>query len=131
MIRKTYYAANQRIIITTKPLLRPGGNDPISSLNKSMVIYQLSCCCKASYIGLKTRLLRKRACPKQCRYFCFTEKKDDIPVKVLKASKRLSIAEQLINNSTCANIYILNWLKIIKTCSNDFDLVKLEVICIF
>ena len=31
-----------------KPLLTPGGKDLIPNSNKSMVIYQLSCCCKAS-----------------------------------------------------------------------------------
>ena len=54
-----------------------------------------------------------------------------IPVKVLNASKRSSITELLVNNSTCANSYNINRFKIIKTCSNVFDLVKLEVICTF
>ena len=54
----------------------------------------------------------------------------DILVKVLSASKRSSIAEHLVNNSTCANRYNLNTFKIIKNCSNVFDLIKLEAICI-
>ena len=67
LIKNTYYSANPRIVFTSKPLLAPGGNDPISNLNKSMVINQYSCCCKASYIGLTTRHLRKRACTKMYR----------------------------------------------------------------
>ena len=76
-----------------------------------MVIYQYSCCCKASYIGLTTRHLRKRIkehVPKSVENFCFSDKKDDIPVKAINAFKRSSIAEHLVNNSTCANSYSLN-----------------------
>ena len=79
-----------------------------------MVIYQYSCCCTASYIGLTTRHLRKRIkehVPKSVENFCFENKKDDIPVKVLKVSKRSSIAEHLVNNPTSANIYNINRFK--------------------
>ena len=78
-----------------------------------------------------TRHLRKRIkehVPKNVENFCFSDKKDDIPVKVINASKRLSIAEHLVNNSTFANSYNMNSFKIIKTCSNVFDLIKLEAI---
>ena len=37
LIKDTYYAANPRIVFTSKPLLTPGGKDPISNLNKSQV----------------------------------------------------------------------------------------------
>ena len=90
LIRNTYYAANPRIVFTTKPLLTPGGKDPVSNFNKSMIIYQYSCCCTASYIGLTTRQLRKRIkehVPKSVDNFCCLDKKDDIPAKVLNASK--------------------------------------------
>ena len=96
LVRNTYYAANPRIVFTSKPLITLGGKDPVSKLNKSMVIYQYSCCCTASYIGLKTRHLRKRIkehIPKCVENFCLSDKKDDIPVKVLNSSKRLSILE--------------------------------------
>ena len=59
LIRNTNYAANPRIVFTTKPLLKPGGKDPLSNLNKLMIIYQYSCSCTASYIGLTARQLRK------------------------------------------------------------------------
>ena len=80
LVRNTYYAANPRIVFISKPLLTPGGKDPISNLNKCMVIYQYSCCCKASYVGLTTRHLRKRIkehVPKSVENFCFSDKKDD------------------------------------------------------
>ena len=60
LIRNTYYAANPRIVFTSKPLLTPVGKDPVSNFNKNMIIYQYSCCCTASYIGLTTRQLRKK-----------------------------------------------------------------------
>ena len=63
-------------------------------------------------------------------FFCL-DKKDDIPAKVLNESKRSSIAEHLVINPTCDNSYNINGFKIIKTCSNIFDLIKLEAICSF
>ena len=62
------------------------------------------------------------------REFSLFKKKDDVPVKVLSASKRSSIAEYLVNKLTCANGYNLNRFKIIKNCSNGFDLTKMKVI---
>ena len=109
LIRNTYYAANPRIVFTSKPLLTPGGKDLISNLNKNMVIYQYSCCCKTSSIGLTIRLLWKRIkehVPKSVENVCFSNKKDDILVKVLYASKHSSIAEHLVKKSTCAKTFI-------------------------
>ena len=68
--------------------------------------------------------------PKNIENFCVLDKKDDIPVNVLNASKYSSIAEHLVKNSTCANRYNLYRFKTNKTCSNVFDLFKLEAICI-
>ena len=133
LIKNTYNAADPRIILTSKPLIQPSGKDPISPLNKSMVIYQFSCFCKASYIGLTSRQLAKRIkehIPKSVERFCDLKNKDVIPVKVLNASKRSSIAEHLTNNPTCATNYNLNRFRIIKNCNNIFDLIKLEAICI-
>ena len=132
LIRNTYYAANPRIVFTSKPLLTPGGKYPISNLNKSVLIYQYSCCRKASYIGLKKTAKKriKEHAPTSVENFYFSDKKDGMPVKDLNVSKRSSIAEHLVNNSTCANSYNLNRFKIVKTCSNVFDLIKLEAICI-
>ena len=39
LVRNTYYAANPRIVFTSKPLITPGGKYPVSKLIKSMVIY--------------------------------------------------------------------------------------------
>ena len=99
-----------------------------------MIIYQNSCCWTASYIGLTTRQLRKRIkdhVQKSVDSFSCLDKKYDIPAKVLNASKNSSIPELLVNNPNCENSYIKNRFKIIKTCSNIFDLIKLEAVCIF
>jgi len=117
LIRNTYHAAIPRVVFTSKPLLTPGGKDPVSIFNKSMIIYQYSCCCTASYIGLTTRQFRKRIkehIPKSVESICCLDNKDIIPAKVLNASKRSSIAQHLINNPTCANSYDINRFKIIK-----------------
>ena len=117
LVRNTYYAANPRIAFTSKPLITPGGKDPVSKLNKSMVIYQYSCCCTASYIGLTTRHLRKRIkihIPKCVENFCLSDKKDYIPITVLNASKRSYISEHLVNNPTFANNYNIDRFKLLK-----------------
>ena len=36
--RNTYYAANPRIVFTSKPLLTPSGKDPILNFKKSIVV---------------------------------------------------------------------------------------------
>ena len=97
-----------------------------------MVIYHYSCCCKASYFRLTTRHLSKRIkehAPKSEENFYFSDMKSDILVKILNASKSLTIAEHLVDNSTCANSYNLNRLKTNKTCSNVLNLTKLKAIC--
>ena len=43
-----------------------------------------------------------------------SNKKDDISVKVLNASKRSFIAEHLVNNTTCTNSYNKIDLKLLK-----------------
>ena len=81
-----------------------------------------------------TRQIRKRIeehIPKSVESFCCLDNIDDIPDKVLNAFKRSSIAQHLINNPTCANNYNMNRFKIIKTCNDVFDLIKLEAIRIF
>ena len=91
-----------------------------------MTIYQYSCCCTVSYIGLTTRQLRKRIkehVSKSVDNFCCLDKKDDKPAKVSNESIHSSITEHLVNNPTCANSYNINRFKVIKTCSNIFDLI--------
>ena len=66
------------------------------------MIYQFSCCCKVSNIGLTTRHLRKRLKEhdlKSAENFYYSEKKDDIPlnIKVQNVSKGSSIAEHTQN----------------------------------
>ena len=41
LIRNTYYAANPRVVFTSKPLLTPGGKDPVSIFNIIMIFQDL------------------------------------------------------------------------------------------
>ena len=50
---------------------------------------------------------------------------------VVNASKRSSIAEHLINNTNCGNNYNSSRFKIINSCTNSIDLVRMEAISIF
>ena len=60
IIRSSYFAAKPRIIFISRPLVTPGGKDPIPKINKSMVVYQFDCFNKASYTGMISRQLIKR-----------------------------------------------------------------------
>ena len=70
----------------------------------------------------------KRKLKEHVENCCYSEKKNDIPVEVLNASKHSSIAEHFVNNSKCLIIYSHYLLKDIKTCSSVFDLYKLNAI---
>ena len=48
----------------------------------------------------------------------------------MKSIKRSPIAEHLVKNLSCAENFNLERFKIIKSCYNVFDLVKMEAICI-
>ena len=100
-----------------------------------MVIYQFDCYCDNSYIGLTTRQLKKRV--KEHIPICVEKflnksekEKDNKSVKVLNAIKRSAITEHLVSNHICAQNFNLERFKIIKTCYNVYDLIKMEAICI-
>ena len=48
----------------------------------------------------------------------------------MNAVKRSSIAEHLVNNQSFAEIFNLDRFRVIKSCVNNFDLIKMEAICI-
>ena len=59
--RSSHFAAKPRIFSISRPIVTPGGKDQIAQLKKSIVVYQFDCFCKASYIGMTSRQLIKRA----------------------------------------------------------------------
>ena len=133
LIRGAYFAARPRIIFTSMSLVKPGGKDLVPKFKKSMLVYQYDCFCKATYIGMTSRQLIKRVkehVPKSVESYCNSEEKECKSTQVLNALKRSSIAEHLVNHPNCANNYNRNRFKIIKSCNNVFELMKLEAICI-
>ena len=50
---------------------------------------------------------------------------------VLNATKKSSIAEHLINNTSCANNYDSSRFKILNNCTDSIDLVRMEAMSIF
>ena len=56
--------------------------------------------------------------------------KENKTVRMVNASKRSAIAEQLLNKNNCSSNYNLNTFKIIKNCFCISDFIKLEAICI-
>ena len=62
----------------------------------------------------------------------FIDEKTKIKTKaVVNATKKSSIAEHLINNTNCAKNYDLSRFKILNSCTNSIDLVRMEEISIF
>ena len=84
-------------------------------------------------VGISSRQLIKRVrkhIPKSIERYCISKEKESKSTQVLNALKRSSIAEHLVNHPNCANNYNRDRFKIIKSCYNVFDLIKLEAICI-
>ena len=87
---------------------------------------------KKNYIGQTSRHLKTRISehiPK-CILRFIDEKAKNKTNAVLNATKRSSIAEHLINNTSCANSYNSSRFKITNNCTNPIDLVRLEAISI-
>ena len=88
-----------------------------------MVVYQFNCFCEDSYVGMISRQFGKRIkehIPKSFDEFYKTSSKENKSIRVVNASKRSDIAEQLVNNLDCASNYNLKRFKIIKICFKIF-----------
>ena len=78
LLNSSYFAAQPRIIFLSRPLLTPGGKDPIAKLKKSMVIYHFDCFSEANYIEMTSRQLKKRVkehIPKRIKRNCISKEK--------------------------------------------------------
>ena len=82
-----------------------------------MVVYQYNCFCEASYVGMTSRQFGKRIkerIPKSVDEFCKMSNKKSKSIRVVNASERSAIAENLVNNLDCASNYNLKDLKLLK-----------------
>ena len=78
-------------------------------------------------LSMLARHLKKRVkehIPTCVDNFLRSSEKAKKSVKFLNAAKRLSIAEHLVNNQSCAENFNSDRFKIIKNCVNIFDLIK-------
>ena len=131
LVSRTYHSAKPIVIFVSKPMVRPGGKDPIAEFKQSMVVYQFNCFCQASYVEMTSRQFGKRTkdhIPKSIDEFCMNNKQTN-SVRVINASKRSAIVEHLVNNLDCASNYSLKIFKISENCFYISDLIKLKVIC--
>ena len=132
MTEKVYRASNPTVIFTSAAVLNPKGKDPIPYKHKSCVVYTYECCCSNSYIGQTSRHLETRI--KEHVPKCVKEHVKDQPKKMsiatTNAIKRSSISEHLVKNPACGNSYSEMRFKILRSCTNIFDLVKIEAIYI-
>ena len=129
----TFNHIKPRVVFVSKPVLSLQLKDPIPYLDKSCIIYKFNCFCERSYIGQTSRHFKTRIrehLPKCVTNF-MKEKTNNKTKAVINAAKRSSIAEHLINNTDCANNYLLSRFEVMSHCNNVVDLVRLEAISIF
>ena len=97
------------------------------------MVYTYECCCANSYIGQTSRHLETRI--KEHVPKCVKEHIKDQPKKMSNATsnaiKRSSISEHLVKNPKCGNSYSETRFKILRSCTNIFDLIKIEAIYIY
>ena len=132
MTEKVYRASNPRVIFTSTSILNPKGKDHISHNHKSCVVYTFKCCCSNSYIGQTSRHLETRIkehVPKCVREHIANQPKT-LNAATSNAIKRSSISEHLVNNPLCGKSYNEKMFKIMRSCTNILDLVKIEAIYI-
>ena len=132
MTEKVYHASKPRVIFTSAAILNPRGKDLISYKHKSCVVYTYKCCCANSYIGQTSRHLETRI--KEHVPKCVKDHIKNQPKKMsnatLNATKRSSISEHLVKNPKCGNNYSETKFKVLRSCTNIFDLIKIEAIYI-
>ena len=96
------------------------------------MVYTYECCCSNSYIGQPLRHLETRI--KEHVPKCVKVHVKDQPKKMSIATSnaiyRLSISEYFVKNPICGNSYSEMKFKILRSCTNIFDLVKIEAIYI-
>ena len=133
LTQSTYNQIKPRVVFVSNPVLRLELKDPIPNLDKSCVVYRFICFCERSYISQTSRHLKTRVedhLPK-CILNFMTEKTRIKTKTVINAAKRSSRAEHSINNTYCANNYMLSRFRVVSYCNNVIDLVKLKAISIF
>ena len=107
--------------------MSPKGKDLISNKEKSCVVYTFEFCWSDSYIGQTSRHLDtriKKHVPK-----CVREHIKSQPKTInIATMNRSSIAEHLIKNPICGKSYNDLRFKILRNCTNIFDVFKIECI---
>jgi len=92
------------------------------------VVYTYKCCCANSYIGQTSRHLETRI--KEHVPKCVKDHIKNQPKKMsnatLNATKRSSISEHLVKNPKCGNNYSETKFKVLRSCTNIFDLIKIR-----
>ena len=96
------------------------------------MVYTFECCCSNSYIGqtskhLETRI--KEHIPK-CVSDHISNQPKTISIATSNAMKRSSISEDLIKNPNCGKSYNVMKFRILRSCNNIYDLIKIEAIYI-
>ena len=125
------YLQSMSFFFALEAVLNPKGNNLISYKHKSCVVYRYECCCSNSYIAQTLRHLetRIRLVPK-----CVLEHVKHQRKKKSNATsnmiKRSSISEPLMKNPVYRNSYSKMRFKILRSCTNIWDLIKIEALYI-
>ena len=105
-----------RVVYSTNELLSATNKDVLSALEKSNVVYQLSCHCDSQYVGRTSQRLHDRIkhhVPKSIRS-CSSSQKRLLPARYCKSSTQTNtqslasdsaIGLHLLQNPICAQHY--------------------------
>ena len=125
LTEKIYRAAKPRVIFTSSSVLSPKGKDLTSNKHKSCIVYTFECCCLNSYIGQTSRQLETRIkehIPK-CVNDNISNQPKTISTATSNAMKGFSISEPF-----CGKSYNEIKFRILRSCINIYDLIKIEPI---
>ena len=96
LISKSYHSAKLRVIFLLRPMIRPGGKNPISEYKKSIIVYQFNCFCEDSFVGMTFRQFGERikeqilkSIDKFCIARCRPSSQNLLPVRYFLAKKKL------------------------------------------
>ena len=130
-VQNCYGAVKLRTIFSTTSLLSCRLKDRTPTPDSSNVVYQFTCCCDSKYVGRTSQRLGQRInqhVPKAVRK-ALTQS-DNTSRKTLLKKSTSAIAQHLLENPKCGELFDMKQFTIIKRARTDFHLKVLESVYI-
>ena len=133
-VKNCYFSVTPRIIFSSRPILNHCHKDPIPKYDQTMVVYRYQCCCDSSYVGRTGRRLMvrmKEHVPKCVRVFVEDPKEPfDKNITLVRAAKKSSIAQHLLESSSCGKSFDWSRFDVIRKCKHMGELKIMEAVTI-